>query len=140
MNRLVKMMMNGEESYVLTTEDGSKFVCKRWFETKTGAWHVKLPDGNPSGRTYVRESYFDKGSEVEFETKTEFRTGLSSGGWKAKLTPEEAKEVAHHELCLENIKKAAQTREVVKLDPNSLEGIEAEIAKLLAKKARIEAK
>ena len=140
MNRLKKMMVNGEVTYVLTTEDGSKFTCKRWFETKTGAWHVKLPDGNPSGRTYVRESYFDQGSEVEFATKTEFRTGLSAGGWKAKLTPEEAKEVAHHELCLENIKKVAQTREVKKLDPNSVEGIEAEIAKLLAKKARIEAK
>lgn len=140
MNTVKKVKINGEVGYMLYTETGEKFPCTRWFEKKTGQWHVKLPKDNPSGRTYIRESYFDKGDEVEFETKTEFRKGLSSGGWRSKLTPEEIDEVKHHELMIENIKRVAMTREIKKLDPNSIEGMMAMMAKLQAKLEKAQAK
>ena len=56
------------------------------------------------------------------------------------MTPEEAKKVAEAEALIESIKKAAMARMPEKPDPNSIEGLEARIAKLLAKKAQLEAK
>lgn len=133
MNKLEKLN-NG--IYVLTDENGTTHECTRWYEKKTGQWHVKLPKNNPTGRTYVRESKFDNSNVYEFETKTEFRIGLTSGGWRSKMTPEEKTEVEAAEATIERIKQACMTREVKKVDPNSVEGIEAEIAKLQAKLAK----
>ena len=101
-----------EDKYILTCEDGSVFDCELWFEKKTNKWHVKLPKNNPSGRTYVRQSIVD-GSEnqtYKFETKTTFRTGLTSGGWRSRLTDEEKQELAEYEEGIERLKKIGLSR------------------------------
>ena len=101
-----------EDKYILTCEDGSVFDCELWFEKKTNKWHVKLPKNNPSGRTYVRQSIVD-GSEnqtYKFETKTTFRTGLTSGGWRSRLTDEEKQELAEYESHIERLKKIGMSR------------------------------
>jgi len=135
MNKIVKT----ESGYVLHCETGETFDCTRWYEKKTDAWHVKLPAGNPSGRTYVRESNFANSDIYEFETKTEHRTGLATGGWRAKMTADEAKQVAEAEALIASIKEAAMARVTEKVDPNSVEGLEAQIAKLQAKLAKAKA-
>lgn len=134
MNKIIKTLdAKRQPSYQLITENGKKYPCTRWYEKKTDAWHIKLPKDNESGRTYVRESLLANKDEFEFETKTEHRTGLIGGGWRAKMTQEEAKEMAELEARIEEIKKAASARQPAKVDPNSVEGIEAAIAKLKAK-------
>lgn len=145
MNKVIKnVSKNGVVNYVLYTEDGQEFDCSRWYEKKTDAWHVKLPKDNPSGRTYIRESYFADKNELTFETKTEHRTGLSGGGWRRKMTPEELKQVTEAENLIAKIREAASKRVIKKVDPNSIEGLEAEIMrmqeKLAAKKAAKAAK
>ena len=137
MNKIKKTIKkDGTASYNLIVEDGTKFDCSIWFEKKTGVNHIKLPKDNPSGRTYVRESFFDKSDIYEFETKTEFRSGLTSGGWKAKMTDDEAAEMKKLEARIAKIKEAASAREAVKIDPNSPEGIALQIEKLKAKLAK----
>jgi len=137
MNKIKKTITkDGSVSYTLIVEDGTKFDCSRWYEKKTESWHVKLPKDNPSGRTYVRESFFEKADVFEFETKTQFRTGLTSGGWKAKMTEEEAAEMEKLEARIAEIKEIASARETVKIDPNSPEGIALQIEKLRAKLAK----
>ena len=137
MNKIKKTIAkDGSVSYTLIVENGEKFPCSRWYEKKTDAWHVKLPKDNPSGRTYVRESFFEKADIYEFETKTKFRTGLSGGGWKAKMTAEEAAEYETLEARMAEIKEVASARETVKIDPNSPEGIALQIEKLKAKLAK----
>lgn len=134
MNKVVKSVNSkGEVSYVLTTDDGQKFDCTRWYEKKTDAWHVKLPKDNPSGRTYIRESNFDNSDVYTFETKTNHRTGLVGGGWRSKLTPDEAKQLEKAEATIDKIKKAASARTIEKVDPNSAEGLQLAIARLTAK-------
>lgn len=138
MNRVVKT----ENGYTLITAEGMEYPCTRWYEKKTDAWHVKLPkEGQEAtGRTYIRESHFANSDTYEFETKTEHRVGLASGGWRAKMTPEEAKLVAEAEATIERIKAEASARVVEKVDPNSEEGLLAQIAKLQAKLAKAQAK
>lgn len=134
MNKIEKLE-NG--SYILTTTDGQTFACSRWFEKKVERWHVVVPKEarDLCGRTYIRESYFDNSNIYEFETKTEHRTGLVSGGWRAKMTEDEKKLVEEAEATIEQIKSICMSREVEKVDPNSEEGIMLAIAKLQAKLA-----
>ena len=122
-------------SYILTTADGQTFVCSRWFENKTQKYHVVVPKQarDLCGRTYIRESNFDNSDIYEFETKTEHRTGLASGGWRSKMTDDERKLVEDAEKTIERIKSLCMTREVKKVDPNSEEGIIAEIERLKKK-------
>ena len=56
------------------------------------------------------------------------------------MTPEEAKLVAEAEATIERIKAEASARVVEKVDPNSEEGLLAQIAKLQAKLAKAQAK
>ena len=132
MNKIEKLE-NG--SYLLTTADGQTFTCSRWFENKTQKYHVLVPKParDICGRTYIRESNFDNTNIYEFETKTEHRTGLTSGGWRSKMTDDEKKLVEEAEKTIERIKSLCMSREVEKVDPNSEEGILAQIAKLQAK-------
>lgn len=129
MNKVIKT----QNGYVLETASGETFACTRWYEKKTDAWHVKLPKDNPTGRIYIRESFFANSDVYEFEDKTEHRTGLGNGGWRAKMTADEAKIVAECEAKIEAIKQTAMARQTEKLDPNSEEGLMAQIAKLQAK-------
>ena len=141
MNKISKTLdAKGQPSYQLITENGKEYPCTRWYEKKTDAWHIKLPKDNASGRTYIRESLLADKTEYEFETKTEHRTGLIGGGWKSKMTADEAKEMAELEARIDEIKKAASARQPEKVDPNSVEGIEAAIAKYQAKLAAARAK
>lgn len=122
-----------EKGYYLTCEDGTRYLCERWYEKKTEAWHIKLPTGNPSGRTYVRESKFNNTNIYEFETKTEHRSGLGTGGWRARMTPEETEELKAAEAVIERIKNECLKRETPKLERGTREWYEAEIAKLQKK-------
>ena len=132
MNKIEKLE---DGSYILTTADGQTFVCSRWFENKTQKYHVVVPKParDLCGRTYVRESNFDNTNIYEFETKTEHRTGLASGGWRSKMTDDERKLVEDAEKTIERIKSLCMSREVKKVDPNSEEGILAEIERLKKK-------
>lgn len=117
MNRLTKLE-NG--TYELTLENGKTFTCTRWLEKKPNKemWHVIIPKGearDTCGRTYIRESYFDNSDIYEFETKTEHREGMSTGGWKTRLTEEELKEYEEHERRMEELKQIALSRPVKEL-------------------------
>lgn len=132
MNKIEKLE-NG--SYILTTIDGQTFTCSRWFEKKVERWHVVVPKEARElcGRTYIRESYFDNSDTYEFETKTEHRTGLTSGGWRSKMTDDERRQVEEAEKLIESIKSICMTRETEKVDPNSEEGILLQIERLKKK-------
>ena len=132
MNKVEKLE-NG--SYVLTTEDGRKFPCERWFEKKVGKYHVKLDKNGQelTGRTYIRESHFDNSNVYEFENKTEHRVGITSGGWKNQMTEEESEIVKNCELTIEKIKNECLSRKPEKVDLNSEEGILKEIERLKKK-------
>lgn len=132
MNRIEKCE-NG--SYILTTTDGQTFICSRWFEKKTNKWYVTVPKNGQEicGRQYISEKFFDESDIYEFETKTEHRTGLTSGGWRSKMTDEERKLVEEAESTIERIKSICMTREVKKVDPNSKEGILLQIERLKKK-------
>lgn len=132
MNKIEKLE-NG--TYILTTDDGQTFTCSRWFENKTQKYHVLVPKParDICGRTYIRESYFDHSNIYEFETKTEHRTGLTSGGWRSKMTEDERKLVEDAEKTIERIKSICMSREVEKVDPNSEEGILLQIERLKKK-------
>lgn len=135
-----KVIRDAEGNYTLHTAEGQTYPCTRWYEKKIEAWHVKLPKDNPTGRTYIRESHFATTDTYEFENKTEHRSGLTSGGWRAKMTPDEAKQVAEAEALIERIKAEASARTIEKVDPNSEEGLLAQITKLQAKLAKAQAK
>lgn len=134
-NRIEKV----EGNYILTTVDGQEFLCSRWYEKKVEKWHVVVPKEARElcGRTYIRESNFDESDIYEFETKTEHREGLASGGWRAKMTDEERKQVEEAEALIEAIKKTAMARQVEKVDPNSEEGILLTMEKLQKRLAKI---
>lgn len=132
MNKIVKT----STGYVLTCDNGENYLCTRWFERKTGEWHIKLPADNPSGRLYVREKRLENTDSYEFETKTDHRIGLNTS-WKSKMTEEEAIELAQAEATIERIKNACMSRETVKLTRGSVEWYEAEILKYQAKLAKI---
>ena len=135
MNKIVK---NGEV-YTLILENGEEFLCTKIYEKKSENWYVKLPKDNPTGRTYVVENHFKNTDIYEFENKTEHREGLSSGGWKAKMTDEEKKIVEDCENTIERIKKICMERKTVKPDKNSIEYLEAEKAKIEARIAKMRA-
>ena len=123
----------GNEYFLRNSEGTYNEKCSIWFEKKTNSNHVKLPKENPSGRTYVRQIIVDKFGCYEFEEKTEHRT-LEGGGWRNKLTDEEKVEIENLEKRIDEIKAIAMARPTEKLDKNSVEYIEREIAKLLKKK------
>lgn len=126
MNRVVK---NGE-NYSLECENGEIFKCQRWYEKKSNKWHIKMPLENPSGRQYIREELFNEKSVngvYKFETKTEHREGMGGTSWRSRLTEEEAKDLAMAEAIIEDIKKKAQVRVMVK---GSEEDLMAQIEKL----------
>lgn len=127
------------EGYILETFDGQTFTCTRWYEKKVDKWHVVVPKEarDICGRTYIRESNFDNSDTYEFDTKTEHRSGLTSGGWRSKMTEEERKQVEEAEALIESIKSICMTRETPKVDPNSEEGILAQVMKLQAKLAKM---
>lgn len=134
MNRIEKI----DNKYILTLENGEKFECKRWYEKKVDTYHVLIPKGPREicGRTYIREKLLVNGV-YEFENKTEHRTGMTTGGWRSKLTPEETKELEEYEKGIERLKKIGMEREIPKVDPNSIEGIERMIQKLLEKQKKL---
>lgn len=101
-----------ENKYILTCEDGSIFDCELWYEKKTSKWYIKLPKGNPSGRTYITKTLVDnsKDQTYEFQTKTEFRSGLSGGGWRNRLTDEEKQELKTYEEGIEKLKRIGMSR------------------------------
>ena len=108
MNKIKKV----EDKYILECEDGSVFNCELWFEKKTSKWYIKLPKGNPSGRTYITKTFVDgnKDQIYEFETKTEFRSGLSGGGWRNRLTDEEKVQLKEFEEGIERLKRIGMSR------------------------------
>lgn len=136
MNRLTK---NENGTYILTLENGTSYECKRWLEKKPNKemWHVIVPKEAREfcGRTYIRESYFDNSDIYEFENKTEHREGMSTGGWKARLTEEELKEYEEHERRMEELKELALSRPVKELSP--IEKLELEIKKQMEKLAKL---
>lgn len=112
MNKIIKYSnLGGEVTYECITDDGEVLKCKRWFEKKTGKWHVKLPDGNSTGRTYIREDKIVD-DEYEFETKTEHRVlgETSDRSWKSRLEPEELRELEEHEKRISELKELALSR------------------------------
>lgn len=119
-----------DKTYELITADGQSFICSVWVENKKDKTyeHVKLPKvaSEITGRTYIRTSVV--GDRYEFETKTEHREGIGSGGWKSKMTAEELAEYEECEKRMNEIKEAAMAREVSEEDR-----ILAQIAKLQAK-------
>lgn len=130
MKNRIEKLENG--TYILTTTDGQTFTCSRWFEKKVERWHVVVPKEAREicGRTYIRESFFDNSDIYEFETKTEHRTGLTTGGWRSKMTEDEARQVKEAEELIERIKADCMARETEKVERNSIEWYEREIAKL----------
>lgn len=126
MNRIEKLE-NG--TYVLTCENGEEFICTRWYEKKKDYWHVCPPKKGVEicGRSYIRESFFDKSNVYEFETKTEHREGLGNGGWKSRLTEDEKAEYEALEARMEELKKLALSRPAKELSEE--EKLEREIAK-----------
>lgn len=135
---MTKNLITRDENnqYTLTTPDGKTYPCTRWYEKKTNAWHVKLPKDNPTGRTYVRESLFIN-DKYYFDDKTEHRTGLTAGGWRSKMTKEEARQVEEAEKLIERIKNEASQRVTPKVDMNSIEGIEMMIKRLEEKREKL---
>lgn len=126
-----------EGKYILTTTDGQEFECTRWYEKKVDKWHVLVPKEARElcGRTYIRESYFDNSDIYEFETKTEHREGIGSGGWKARLTPEELEEYESHEKRMEELKQIALSRPIKELTEE--EKIQAQIDRMMARLAKL---
>ena len=125
-----------ENGYILTTENGNIFTCSRWYEKKTESWHVKVPKegAEECGRTYIRESKFVNGL-YEFETKTEHRVGLSSGGWKSRLTEEELSKYEECERIMNELKEIALTRQPKELTEE--EKVMREIEKYQRKLAKL---
>lgn len=127
MNKIKKI---GNQKWEVICENGETFTCGEWFETKTGKWHVKLPLGNSTGRTYIRVEKLDPDKVNTFETKTEHREGL---GWKDRMTVEERTTWAECEAKMLAIKKACESRVLPKAEKGTEEWYLNEIAKLTAK-------
>lgn len=135
MNKIIKNTneITNEVTYTLVVEDGRTFPCKRWFEEKTNKWYVEiLKEGREvCGRQYITERFLDGKNEYEFETKTTHREGMTSGGWRSRLTQDELKRLEEAEKTIEELKKIGTERRPVKNDINTEEGLEAEIQRLL---------
>lgn len=125
MNKLVKV----GEQYRVECENGTTFMATRWYEKKTGAWHVKLPADNPTGRTYIRESLIKNGT-YEFETKTTGPRVLGSvGSWRSRLTEAELKELKEAEATIERLKEVGLSR---KPEKKTIAQYEKELADMKA--------
>lgn len=117
MNKLIKQA----DGYIVECENGETIKATRWFEKKTGAWHIKLPADNPTGRTFIRESLV-KNDEYEFETKTSGPRVLGpQGNWRSRLTEEEQKELKAAEETIERLKQLGLSRKPEKKTVASLE-------------------
>ena len=147
MNKIVKSINEeGNFTYRLICESGEEFVGDRWFEKKTGKYHIRLPKNNPSGRQYIREDLFNEKSindEFEFETKTTHRTGMT---YSSKLTDAEKSQIDEFnrqideiKVKIKAIKDEASKRVLPKIDKNSDEWIENQLKALLEEKARRDA-
>lgn len=66
MSNTITATQNG---YTITTAEGHIIHAVRWFEAKTGKWHIRLPKNNSTGREFIREDKFLAG-ETTFESKT----------------------------------------------------------------------
>ena len=134
MNKIIKDEMN---NYIVIDENGNEALCKLWFEKKTSAYHVMLPKDHISGRRYIRQNIVDEAineeGEYTFGDKLEHRTGLATGGWKAKLTEEEKAELEKAEATIERIKKSAMMRKIEKPEKGSVEDLEIQLKKLQMK-------
>lgn len=124
------LQLQDDNSYLLTTTNGEKFICKRWFEKKINAWQIKLPD-NPSGRKFVKESLVPKDGIYAFEDKVGGPRILGSSGWKSKMTNDEKVELEKAEKIIEDIKKECMKR--VGPAKNTTEWYQQEIAKMQEK-------
>ena len=133
MNKIIKKTYNNENIYTLITEDGRTFPCRRWFEKKTNKWYIcPSKDGvEICGRQYITESFLKDIDEYEFETKTTHREGMGNGGWRSRLTKEELKRLEEAEKTIEELKRIGTERKPVKNDLTTIEGLEAEIQRLL---------
>ena len=132
---------------IVRTNSGNTHICRLWVEKKVKKgepWEktwIMLPKEGiaETGRTYLAYDEamkeIEAGSTYEFPCKLEHREGMAHGGWRAKMTPEEAALVAEAEATIERIKAEASARIIEKVDPNSEEGLLAQIAKLQAKLA-----
>ena len=124
-----KLVLQEDNTYLLTTTNGETFICKRWFEKKIDAWQIKLPE-NPSGRKFVKESLVKDG-KYEFEDKTTGPRVLGSSGWRSKMTADEKAKFEKAEKIIEDIKKECMKR--VGPAKNTLEWYQQEIAKMQEK-------
>ena len=125
MNKVIKV----GEQYRIECENGTTFMATRWYEKKTGAWHIKLPADNPTGRTYIRESLIKNGT-YEFETKTTGPRVLGSvGSWRSRLTEAELKELKEAEATIERLKEVGLSR---KPEKKTIAQYEKELAEMKA--------
>lgn len=131
MNKIVKE----NDVYTMVCENGEEFQGKMHLE-KGKTWLVRFSKNNPAGREFFTQSKIDadidNNGEFIFETKTEHRVGIAAGGWKSRLTEDEKVELAELEQRIEEIKQVAMNRQTPKLDKNSKEYIELQIAKYQA--------
>lgn len=133
MNRVYKV----DDGFEVVCDNGEVVKGVRWFEKKTGVWHIKLPANNPTGRTYIRESKLNADGEYEFETKTTSPRVIGSD-FLDRMTEEERDE--YEELAeqkkeiderLDELKKLALSRPKPELTEE--EKLQREIEKLQAK-------
>lgn len=128
------IIMTKEGTYQLTNESGHQFDCKVWFEKKSGKNHVKLPDNNGTGRTYIRQEIVDLGiksnEKYEFETKTTGPRvlGSSTQNWKSQMTKEEKELFEKAEKVITEIKEKCSKRV-----PSESDLLNAQILKLQEK-------
>lgn len=127
MNKITKIDNN---QYELTDELGNTYMCKLWYEKKTGETHIKLPMNNSSGRQYIRLKKFNEESVngiYEFETKDTPKRVLNVSNWKSMLTDIEKTRLSILEGEIEEIKSAC----IERLKSNSAEmKLQREIEKL----------
>ena len=116
--------------YYCLTESGNTIPCQRWYEKPKDAWHIKLPAGNETGRTYIRESLLDENGNFKFETKTTGPRVL--GDWKSRLTDDERKELAYHESEIERLKQVGLNRKPETKEEKLTNEIEKLRAQLIA--------
>lgn len=105
MSNTITATQNG---YTITTAEGHIIHAVRFFETKTGKWHIRLPKNNSTGREFIREDKFLAG-ETTFENKTTGPRVLGPSAkkgeavqWQEILNEEEKSELA---AAVETIKR-----------------------------------
>ena len=133
MNRIEKR----ENGYFCILKDGREGICERWYEKKIDGYHIKIPKEfrDICGRTFVRESHFEKSDIYEFEDKSYHREGIGNGGWKNRLTEEELEEYEYCEKRMSELKIIGMSRPVPELTEK--EKLEREIERLIRKRDMI---